>query len=78
MSGLEARPGAITLGLDELVDLAWKGRIRVPDIWNEEWAYAVRRFDRADDREPIHYLQWRRPPEELVADLYRSDDFRLT
>jgi len=27
-----------------------------PDIWtsNEEWAYAVRRFDRAGDREPIH------------------------
>jgi serine/threonine-protein kinase HipA len=27
-----------------------------PDVWtsDEEWAYAVRRFDRADDRRPIH------------------------
>ncbi|MGQ0778449.1 MAG: HipA domain-containing protein [Pseudonocardiales bacterium] len=27
-----------------------------PNVWpsREEWAYAVRRFDRTDDREPVH------------------------
>jgi hypothetical protein len=28
-SGLETRPGATTLGLDDLVELAWSGHIRV-------------------------------------------------
>ncbi|MFY9806601.1 MAG: hypothetical protein WAK86_04965 [Pseudonocardiaceae bacterium] len=29
-SGLEARPGATTVDLDDLVELAWSGQIRVP------------------------------------------------
>lgn len=65
MSGLEARPGAITLGLDDLVDLAWKGRIRVPHFqrdfrWNRQ--DVIRLFDSILRRYPIgSLLLWRRP-----------------
>ena len=31
-SGLETRPGATTFGLDDLVELAWSGHIRVPYV----------------------------------------------
>jgi hypothetical protein len=72
MSGLEARPGAITLGLDDLVDLAWKGRIRVPHFqrdfrWNRQ--DVIRLFDSILKRYPIgSLLLWRRPaPRQRVA-----------
>jgi hypothetical protein len=72
MSGLEARPGAITLGLDDLVDLAWKGRIRVPHFqrdfrWNRQ--DVIRLFDSVLKRYPIgSLLLWRRPaPRQRVV-----------
>lgn len=72
MSGLEARPGAITLGLDDLVDSAWQGRIRLPHFqrdfrWNRQ--DVIRLFDSILKRYPIgSLLLWRRPaPRQRIA-----------
>lgn len=64
-SGLETRPGAITLGLDDLVELAWDGRIRVPHFQRDfKWTRqdVIRLFDSILRRYPIgSLLLWRRP-----------------
>jgi Protein of unknown function DUF262 len=71
-SGLDARPGAITLGLDDLVDLAWKGRIRVPHFHRDfKWTRqdVIWLFDSILRRYPIgSLLLWRRPaPRQRVV-----------
>lgn len=64
-SGLEARPGATTIDLDDLVELAWSGRIRVPHFQRAfRWARedVIRLFDSIVKRYPVgSLLLWRRP-----------------
>lgn len=64
-SGLETRPGAITFGLDDLVELAWKGHIRVPHFQRDfRWTQqdVIRLFDSIVKRYPVgSLLLWRRP-----------------
>lgn len=64
-SGLETRPGATTLDLDDLVELAWSGQIRVPHFQRDfRWTRQdVRRlFDSIVKRYPVgSLLLWRRP-----------------
>ncbi len=63
-SGLDTRPGAITLGLDDLVDLAWAGGIRVPHFQRDfRWTSqdVIRLFDSIIRRYPVgSLLLWRR------------------
>lgn len=64
-SGLDTRPGATTLGLDELVELAWSGKIRVPHFQRDfRWTSQdiIRLFDSIFLRYPVgSLLLWRRP-----------------
>ncbi|MGH3934785.1 MAG: DUF262 domain-containing protein [Pseudonocardiaceae bacterium] len=64
-SGLETRPGATTLGLDDLVELAWSGHIRVPHFQRDfRWTRqdVIRLFDSVVKRYPVgSLLLWRRP-----------------
>ncbi len=64
-SGLETRPGATTFGLDDLVELAWSGHIRVPHFQRDfRWTRqdVIRLFDSIVKRYPIgSLLLWRRP-----------------
>jgi len=64
-SGLETRPGATTLGLDDLVELAWSGHIRVPHFQRDfRWTRqdVIRLFDSIVKRYPVgSLLLWRRP-----------------
>lgn len=64
-SGLETRQGATTLGLDDLVELAWKGHIRVPHFQRDfRWTRqdVIRLFDSIVKRYPVgSLLLWRRP-----------------
>lgn len=64
-SGLETRPGATTLDLDDLVELAWSGRIRVPHFQRDfRWTRqdVIRLFDSVVKRYPVGgLLLWRRP-----------------
>jgi hypothetical protein len=64
-SGLETRPGATTLDLDDLVELAWSGQIRVPHFQrNFRWTRqdVIRLFDSIVKRYPVgSLLLWRRP-----------------
>ncbi|MGH3851591.1 MAG: DUF262 domain-containing protein, partial [Pseudonocardiaceae bacterium] len=64
-SGLETRPGATTFGLDDLVELAWSGHIRVPHFQRDfRWTRqdVIRLFDSVVKRYPVgSLLLWRRP-----------------
>ncbi len=64
-SGLETRPGATTLDLDDLVELAWGGQIRVPHFQRDfRWTRqdVIRLFDSIVKRYPVgSLLLWRRP-----------------
>jgi hypothetical protein len=64
-SGRETRPGATTLGLDDLVELAWSGHIRVPHFQRDfRWTRqdVIRLFDSIVKRYPVgSLLLWRRP-----------------
>ncbi|MBV9012710.1 MAG: DUF262 domain-containing protein [Pseudonocardiales bacterium] len=64
-SGFETRPGATTLGLDDLVELAWNGHIRVPHFQRGfRWTRhdVMRLFDSIVKRYPVgSLLLWRRP-----------------
>lgn len=64
-SGLETRPGATTLDLDDLVELAWSGQIRVPHFQRDfRWTRqdVIRLFDSVVKRYPVgSLLLWRRP-----------------
>jgi Protein of unknown function DUF262 len=64
-SGLETRPGATTLDLDDLVELAWRGQIRVPHFQRDfRWSRqdVIRLFDSILKRYPVgSLLLWRRP-----------------
>jgi hypothetical protein len=64
-SGLETRPGATTLDLDDLVELAWSGQIRVPHFQRDfRWTRqdVIRLFDSIVKRYPVgSLLLWRRP-----------------
>lgn len=64
-SGLETRPGATTLDLDDLVELAWSGHIRVPHFQRDfRWTRqdVIRLFDSVVKRYPVGgLLLWRRP-----------------
>lgn len=64
-SGLETRPGATTLGLDDLVELAWSGHIRVPHFQRDfRWTRqdVIRLIDSIVKRYPVgSLLLWRRP-----------------
>ncbi|MGH4015101.1 MAG: DUF262 domain-containing protein, partial [Pseudonocardiaceae bacterium] len=64
-SGLETRPGATTIDLDDLVELAWSGRIRVPHFQRDfRWTRedVIRLFDSIVKRYPVgSLLLWRRP-----------------
>lgn len=64
-SGLETRPGAQTFRLDDLVEHAWTGRIRVPHFQRGfRWARedVVRLVDSVRRRYPVgSVLLWRRP-----------------
>lgn len=64
-SGLETQPGATTIDLDDLVELAWNGRIRVPHFQRDfRWTRedVVRLFDSIVKRYPVgSLLLWRRP-----------------
>jgi Protein of unknown function DUF262 len=63
-NGLETRPGATTLGLDDLVEFAWTGHIRVPHFQRDfKWVKqdVIRLFDSILRRYPIgSLLLWRR------------------
>ena len=67
-SGLETRPGATTIDLDDLVELAWSGRIRVPHFQRDfRWTRTdvIRLFDSIVKRYPVgSLLLWRRPAVE--------------
>lgn len=70
--GLQTRPGATTLGLDDLVELAWSGGIRVPHFQRDfKWSGqdVTRLFDSILRRYPIgSLLLWRRPaPRQRVV-----------
>ncbi|MGH3751113.1 MAG: DUF262 domain-containing protein [Pseudonocardiaceae bacterium] len=62
-SGLETRPGATTLDLDDLVELAWSGQIRVPHFQRDfRWTRqdVIRLFDSVVKRYPVgSLLLWR-------------------
>ncbi|MDQ2707101.1 MAG: DUF262 domain-containing protein [Actinomycetota bacterium] len=64
-NGLDTRPGATTLGLDELVELAWEGKVRVPHFQRDfRWTGqdVIRLFDSILRRYPVgSLLLWRRP-----------------
>ncbi|MBV9141253.1 MAG: DUF262 domain-containing protein [Pseudonocardiales bacterium] len=64
-SGLETQPGATTFELDDLVELAWSGRIRVPHFQRSfRWMRhdVIRLFDSVVKRYPVgSLLLWRRP-----------------
>ncbi len=64
-SGLETRPGATTIDLDDLVELAWSGQIRVPHFQRDfRWTRqdVIRLFDSIVKRYPVgSLLLWRRP-----------------
>jgi uncharacterized protein DUF262 len=64
-SGLETRPGATTLDLDDLVEPAWSGHIRVPHFQRDfRWTRqdVIRLFDSIVKRYPVgSLLLWRRP-----------------
>ncbi|MGH3605539.1 MAG: DUF262 domain-containing protein [Pseudonocardiaceae bacterium] len=71
-SGLETRPGATTFGLDDLVELAWSGHIRVPHFQRDfRWTRqdVIRLFDSVVKRYPVgSLLLWRRPaPAQRLA-----------
>ncbi|MGB6162793.1 MAG: DUF262 domain-containing protein [Pseudonocardiaceae bacterium] len=63
--GLETRPGATTLDLDDLVELVWSGHIRVPHVqrgfrWTRRDVFRL--FDSVVKRYPVgSLLLWRRP-----------------
>ena len=63
--GLETRAGATTLDLDDLVELAWSGQIRVPHFQRDfRWTRqdVIRLFDSIVKRYPVgSLLLWRRP-----------------
>jgi Protein of unknown function DUF262 len=63
--GLDTRPGATTLDLDDLVELAWSGHIRVPHFQRDfRWTRqdVIRLFDSVVKRYPVgSLLLWRRP-----------------
>jgi hypothetical protein len=63
--GLETRPGATTLDLDDLVELAWSGQVRVPHFQRDfRWTRqdVIRLFDSVVKRYPVgSLLLWRRP-----------------
>lgn len=63
--GLETRPGATTIDLDDLVEMAWSGRIRVPHFQRDfRWSRedVIRLFDSIVKRYPVgSLLLWRRP-----------------
>ncbi|MGH3720662.1 MAG: DUF262 domain-containing protein [Pseudonocardiaceae bacterium] len=63
--GLETRPGATTLDLDDLVELVWSGQIRVPHFQRDfRWTRqdVIRLFDSIVKRYPVgSLLFWRRP-----------------
>lgn len=64
-SGLETRPGATTIDLDDLVGMAWSGRIRVPHFQRDfRWTRTdvIRLFDSIVKRYPVgSLLLWQRP-----------------
>jgi Protein of unknown function DUF262 len=64
-SGLETRLVATTLDLDDLVELAWSGNIRVPHFQRDfRWTRqdVIRLFDSVVKRYPVGgLLLWRRP-----------------
>ncbi|MGQ0778448.1 MAG: DUF262 domain-containing protein [Pseudonocardiales bacterium] len=64
-SGLETRPGATTIDLEDLVELAWSGRIRVPHFQRDfRWTRTdvIRLFDSIVKRYPVgSLLLWQRP-----------------
>lgn len=64
-SGLDTRPGATTVELDDLVSLAWTGRIRVPHFQRDfRWTRedVIRLFDSIVKGYPVgSLLLWRRP-----------------
>jgi hypothetical protein len=78
-SGLETRPGATTLDLDDLVELAWSGHIRVPHFQrNFRWTRqdVIRLFDSIVKRYPVgSLLLWRRPApaQQLTLGVLRID-----
>lgn len=78
-SGLETQPGATTFGLDDLVELAWSGHIRVPHFQRDfRWTRqdVVRLFDSVVKRYPVgSLLLWRRPApaQRLVLGALRFD-----
>jgi Protein of unknown function DUF262 len=78
-SGLETRPGATTLDLDDLVELAWSGQIRVPHFQrNFRWTRqdVLRLFDSILKRYPVgSLLLWRRPApaQQLTLGALRID-----
>jgi hypothetical protein len=63
--GLGTRPGAITFDLDDLVELAWSGQLRVPHFQRDfRWTRqdVIRLFDSIVKRYPVgSLLLWRRP-----------------
>jgi hypothetical protein len=63
--GLETRPGATTFGLDDLVELAWSGQIRVLHFQRDfRWTRqdVIRFFDSVVKWYPVgSLLLWRRP-----------------
>jgi hypothetical protein len=68
-SGLETQPGATTFELDDVVELAWSGRIRVPHFQRSfRWMRqdVIRLFDSVVKRYPVgSLLLWRRPAPAL-------------
>jgi Protein of unknown function DUF262 len=77
--GLETRPGATTLDLDDLVELAWSGQIRVPHFQRDfRWTRqdVIRLFDSIVKRYPVgSLLLWRRPApaQRLILGALRID-----
>ncbi len=78
-SGLETRPGATTLDLDDVVELAWSGQIRVPHFQRDfRWTRqdVIRFFDSIVKRYPVgSLLLWRRPApaQRLILGALRID-----
>jgi Protein of unknown function DUF262 len=78
-SGLETRPGATTLDLDDVVESAWSGQIRVPHFQRDfRWTRqdVIRFFDSIVKRYPVgSLLLWRRPApaQRLILGALRID-----
>lgn len=71
-AGLDTRPRATTLDLEELTQLAWTGRIRVPHFQRPlRWQRVdvIRLFESIVLGYPVgSFLLWRRPaPEETLT-----------